>query len=55
MTIELMVRGFSRPDKRISAVWILPGVPVFLRILLALFVRVRKLEMRKWEVGSEAV
>lgn len=51
MAIKLMVRGRSRPDKRISAVWILPGVPVLLRILLALFVRVRKLEMRKWEAG----
>lgn len=49
MAIKFMLRGWSRADKRISAVWILPGVPVLLRVLLALFVRARKLEMRKWE------
>ncbi len=52
MIIKLMLRGRSRADKRISAVWILPGIPVLLRILLALFVRVRKLEMWKWEAGQ---
>lgn len=49
MIMKLMLRGWSREDKRISAVWILPGVSVWWRILLALFVRVRKLEMRKWK------
>lgn len=52
MAIKLMLRGRSRADRRISAVWILPGAPVLLRILLALFVHVRKLEMRKWETGQ---
>ena len=51
MIIKLMLRGWSREDKRISAVWILPGVPALLRILLALLVRVRKLEVRQWEMG----
>lgn len=52
MAIKLMLRGRSRADKRISAVWILPGAPVLLQILLVLFARVRKLEIRKWEAGQ---
>lgn len=50
MAIKLMLRGRSRADKRISAVWILPGAPVLLRILIAFFARVRKLEIRELEV-----
>lgn len=50
MAIRLMLRGRSRADKRISAVWILPGAPVLLRILLGLFAHVRKLEIRELEV-----
>lgn len=46
--MKLMLRGWSREDKRISAIWILPGVSGLLRILLAVFIRVRKLEVRKW-------
>lgn len=49
MAIRLILRGLSRVDKRISAVWILPGAPVLLQILLVFFARVRKLEIRKWE------
>ncbi len=52
MAIRLMLRGRSRVDKRISAVWILPGAPVLLQILLVLFARVRNLEIRKWEAGQ---
>ncbi|MDP1933934.1 MAG: glycosyltransferase family 2 protein, partial [Nitrosomonas sp.] len=52
VAIKLMLRGRSRADKRISAVWILPDAPVLLRILLVFFARVRKLEIRKWETGQ---
>ena len=45
-----MLRGWSREDKRISAVWILPGVSGLLRVLLALFIGVRQLEVKKWEM-----
>ena len=48
--IKLMLRGWSREDKRISAVWILPGVSGLLRVLLALFIGVRQLEVKKWEM-----
>lgn len=47
--VKLMLRGWSREDKRITAVWILPGVPAGLRIVLALFVRVYRLKMREWQ------
>ncbi|MDP1558629.1 MAG: glycosyltransferase family 2 protein [Nitrosomonas sp.] len=47
--IRLMLRGMFRKDKRVSAVWILPGVPRLLRVLLALFIRMRKLEVLTWE------
>ncbi len=46
---KLMLRGWSREDKRITAVWILPGVSAGLRILLTLFVRLRRLEIREWQ------
>ena len=47
--VKLMLRGWSREDKRITVVWILPGVPAGLRIVLALFVQVYRLEMREWQ------
>ena len=47
--VKLMLRGWSREDKRITAVWILPGVPAGLHIVLALFVQVCRLEMREWQ------
>lgn len=48
--MKLMLRGWSREDKRISAIWILPGVSGFLYVFLALFIRVRKLDVRKWSI-----
>lgn len=48
MIMRLMLRGWSRKDKRITAVWILPGVSGLLRVVLAFFISVRKLEVRKW-------
>ncbi len=50
MILKLMLRGWSREDKRISAVWILPGVPSVLSIALSCLVRIRQLELRKWEI-----
>lgn len=50
MIMSLLLRGWSRDDKRISAVWVLPGVPVMLRILLVLWGRMRRLEMRTWGI-----
>lgn len=47
---KLFLRGQSREDKRISEVWVLPGVPVWLRLLLMLLVRIRSLRMRTWEM-----
>ena len=52
MAFKLMLRGRSRADKRISAVWILPDAPILLRTLLVFFARVRKLEIRIWEAGQ---
>ena len=52
MAIKLMLRGRSRADKRISAVWIFPDAPILVRTLLVFFARVRKLEIRKWEAGQ---
>lgn len=48
MIMRLMLRGWSRKDRRITAVWILPGVSGLLRVVLAFFISVRKLEVRKW-------
>ncbi len=50
--MKLMLRGWLREDKRISAVWILPGVPTVLRIALWFVVRMRQLEIRAWKMES---
>lgn len=54
-TIRLMLRGWSRKDKRISEVWILPGISSFQRILLALFIRARKLEVHQWKIETSKI
>lgn len=46
--LRLMLRGQSRIDKRISAVWILAGVPWVWQILLKGFVRLNKLKLQEW-------
>lgn len=46
--LRLMLRGQSRADKRISAVWMLAGVPWVWQILLKGFVRLNKLKLREW-------
>jgi GT2 family glycosyltransferase len=48
MIMKLMLRGWSRKDKRISAVWILPKVSGLLYVLLAFFIHIYKLEVQKW-------
>lgn len=55
MTIRLMLRGWSRKDKRISEVWILPGISGFQRVLLALLIRARKLEVHKWKIETPKI
>lgn len=49
---KLMLRGWSREDKRITAVWLLPAIPLWTRILLKLFVLLRRLEVREWNAAS---
>ncbi len=48
--LRLMLRGWSRKDKRISDVWILPETSALQRVLLAIFIRARKLKVQKWEI-----
>ena len=48
-TLRLVLRGWSRKDKRISEVWVLPGTSVLLRVLLTVFISARKLKVKKWE------
>ena len=50
--MQLMVRGWSRKDKRITAIWILPGVSAGVRFLLKLFAGMRHLELREWPVDQ---
>jgi len=49
---KLVLRGWSREDKRITAVWLLPAIPLWMRILLKLFVLLRRLEVREWNAAS---
>ncbi|PSJ17089.1 glycosyl transferase [Nitrosomonas supralitoralis] len=50
--LELMLRGWSREDKRLTEVWLLPAAPAWVRALLKLFVLMRRLEVRAWEATS---
>ncbi len=50
--LRLMVRGWSRKDKRITAIWILPGVSARLRFLLVLLTRMHHWELREWRVDQ---
>lgn len=50
--LRLMARGWSRKDKRITAIWILPGVSAGLRFLLALLTRMHHLELREWRADQ---
>lgn len=50
--VKQLMRGWWRRDKRVSAVWILPGVPSGLQILIMFFVRLRRLEMREWRMDQ---
>lgn len=50
--VKLMLRGWLREDKRITMVWMLPAVPLWMRILLKLFVLLRRLEVREWNAAS---
>lgn len=50
--VKQLMRGWWRRDKRVSAVWILPGVSLGLRMLMMFFVRLRRLEMREWQTDQ---
>ena len=50
--VKRLMRGWWRRDKRVSAVWILPGVPSGLRFLVIFFVHLRRLEMRQWRIDQ---
>jgi len=52
MILKLMLRGWLRKDKRINAVWILPGVSVGLRAFLMVWVRIRQLKVQKWGTAA---
>ncbi len=47
--IRLMLRGLLRKDKRISAVWLLPGLPYLLRTWLITFSKIRQVDVLTWE------
>ena len=47
--IRVLLRGWRRADRRISEMWIMPGVPHLLLILLAIWVRLRGLKVLSLE------
>jgi GT2 family glycosyltransferase len=49
--ISLLTRSW-RADKRISEVWILPGVSRLLRASLIFWARMRRLKVRSWETAE---
>lgn len=49
--IRVLLRGWKRADRRITEIWIMPGVPTLLRTLLIFWARTRGLKMRLLEVS----
>ena len=47
--MKLILRGWSRNDKRISTIWVMSDVRVWLRLLLMLGARMRQLEICTWK------
>ncbi|MBX9893874.1 MAG: glycosyltransferase [Nitrosomonas sp.] len=47
--LKILLRGWSREDKRITAIWLLPPVALWARALLAVFGRLRGLAIRRWQ------
>ncbi len=48
MIVRLLLRGWSRKDKRITAVWVVPGIPKALSGMLYLLAHLRRLEWQVW-------
>lgn len=44
--ISVVLRGWRRPDRRISGIWMMPGIPLLLRTLLTLWGRAFGLEIK---------
>ncbi|MBX3615774.1 glycosyltransferase family 2 protein [Nitrosomonas sp.] len=49
--IKLMVRGWSRKDKRVTDLWFFPGTAIWLRWLLRIWARLRGIRIREWEAA----
>lgn len=47
--LKILLRGWSRKDKRITAIWLLPPVALWARALLTVFGRLRGLAIRRWQ------
>jgi len=47
--LKTLLRGWSREDKRITAIWLSPPVAFWARAMLMLLGRLRRLEIRQWQ------
>lgn len=48
MIVRLLLRGWGRKDKRITAVWVVPDIPKALSGMLYLLAHLRRLEWQVW-------
>ena len=50
--MQSLMRGWSRKDKRITDIWILPGTTIWLRVLLQTWARMCNIRIREWETAT---
>ena len=49
-SVKFMLRGLKRKDKRISEIWLFPGIPCRYNRLFLTFAHFRKLKIKSWPV-----
>ncbi|MBA2484184.1 MAG: glycosyltransferase [Nitrosomonas sp.] len=52
-SVKSMLRGLKRQDKRISEIWLFPGMPNFYNRLFLTYARYRNLKIKSWSAKDQ--
>ncbi len=53
--ISVVLRGWRRVDKRITGIWMMPGIPLLLRVSLAFWARAFGLEIKELSFKEKTI
>ena len=53
--ISVMLRGWWRVDRRITEIWMMPGIPLLLRATLALWGRAFRVEIKELSFKEKTI